>query len=37
MGIYINDPSCGRRDISFLELDEAFAGIVLTFEVTDQF
>lgn len=35
--IFINDPSCGRREINFLELDEGFTGVVLTFEVTDEF
>lgn len=34
---YINDPAMGRRKLSYEELDDAFTGIVLTFEPTASF
>lgn len=34
---YINDPAMGRRKLTFEDLDDAFTGIVLTFEKTEKF
>ena len=34
---FINDPAVGRRKITLEELDEAFTGIVLTFDLTQEF
>ncbi len=34
---WINDPAHGRRRISVEELDQAFTGVVLTFQRTDTF
>jgi NHLM bacteriocin system ABC transporter peptidase/ATP-binding protein len=34
---FINDPSSGPKQISAVELDEAFTGVVLTFERGDKF
>lgn len=34
---YINDPATGRRRLCFEELDDAFTGVVLTFEPTSEF
>lgn len=34
---YINDPAMGRRKLSFEDLDDAFTGVVLTFEKTEKF
>lgn len=34
---YINDPAMGRRKLAYEDLDDAFTGIVLTFEKTDAF
>ncbi|MBJ7449922.1 MAG: NHLP family bacteriocin export ABC transporter peptidase/permease/ATPase subunit [Parachlamydiales bacterium] len=35
--VYINDPSLGRRWITYKDLDDNFTGIVLTFDITPQF
>ncbi|MFA7420391.1 MAG: NHLP family bacteriocin export ABC transporter peptidase/permease/ATPase subunit [Melioribacteraceae bacterium] len=35
--IYINDPSEGRKKISYEEFDKSFTGIVLTFEPGEHF
>ena len=34
---YINDPAVGRRVLSYEEFDQAFTGVVLTFERTKDF
>jgi len=34
---YINDPAMGRRKLTYEDLDDAFTGIVLTFEKTEKF
>ncbi|MCL1976477.1 MAG: NHLP family bacteriocin export ABC transporter peptidase/permease/ATPase subunit [Firmicutes bacterium] len=34
---YINDPASGRRILSYEEFDLAFTGVVLTFELTEEF
>jgi len=35
--VYINDPACGRRKISWSELEDSFTGVVLTFEKKPDF
>ncbi len=35
--VTIIDPASGRRQVSFAELQRAFTGVALTFEVTEQF
>ena len=34
---YLNDPAVGRRRLTWEELDEGFAGVVITFKPTDRF
>ena len=34
---YLNDPACGRRKVSEQEFDEAFTGIIVTFEKMSDF
>lgn len=35
--VFINDPALGRRTITFEELNEAFTGVVLAFEPSENF
>ncbi|MCG2586361.1 NHLP family bacteriocin export ABC transporter peptidase/permease/ATPase subunit [Massilia sp. TS11] len=34
---YLNDPACGRRTVGMAEFEDAFAGVVLTFEPGPEF
>lgn len=34
---YINDPACGRRDVTYEDIDKSFTGVVITFAPTNDF
>ena len=36
-GVHLNDPACGRRQVSVEEFDQSFTGVVLLLQPSDEF